>query len=97
MPATADSDRDLSALRDDVAILKSEVAKLIERLAGRAPVRDHRVAAEAATGVRGFAQCAVGQSERSAEAVALWVVRQPLLALVIGVTVGYVAARALSR
>lgn len=87
------ADNDLAALRDQLALLRAEIGKLTKDVARHASVLDGRFATDASTGVGGFARCVVAEGERSAEAVALWAVRQPFLAFVMGVAIGYVGAR----
>jgi hypothetical protein len=90
-------DADLSAIREDLLALKSDMGRILRHF--KADVLD---GAQGATDRIGGGLCNAGagaadQSLRSAKAVGAWVERQPMLAFLIAVSVGYFGARALSR
>jgi hypothetical protein len=88
---------DLAALQDDLAALKRDVAVLIEHLKGGAADKAQSVAEQIGREARGLCREAGLEGERSAKAVGAWVEKQPVLALLIALGVGYVGARALLR
>jgi hypothetical protein len=88
---------DLAAFRDDLAALKRDVAGLVEHLKGWAAAKAQSAAEEIGREARGFCREAGLEGERSVNAVGACVERQPVLALLIALGVGYVGARALLR
>jgi hypothetical protein len=88
---------DLAAFRDDLAALKLDVANLVEHLKGGAADKVRSAAEQIDREARGFCREAGLEGERSAKAVGAWVEKQPVLALLIALGVGYVGARALLR
>ncbi|THD44090.1 MAG: hypothetical protein E7774_11325 [Bradyrhizobium sp.] len=91
------ADMDLAALRDDLATLKHDVSNLIEHIKGGATDKARNAAGRSDRGARGFCHDMGAQGERSAKAVGLWVGKQPALALLIALGVGYFGARAFFR
>ena len=99
MAELKNAEMDLAAFRDDLAALKQRRrepdrarqrrsgGKVQTRLAETPPAIDR--------GARGFARAAEG--ERSVKAIGAWVEKQPVLALLIALGVGYVGARAFLR
>jgi hypothetical protein len=88
---------DLAAFRDDLAALRRDVSSLIEHVKGGATDKVHNAAEQIDRGARGFCHEAGAEGERSAKAVGAWVEKQPVLALLIALGVGYVGARLLLR
>ena len=97
MTTNAQEDADLTVIREDLLALKSDMGRILKHF--KADVLD---TAQGATDRIGGGICTAGtgaadQSLRSAKAVGAWVERQPMLAFLIAVGVGYFGARALSR
>ncbi len=88
---------DLAALRDDLAALKRDVAGLVEHLKGGAADKMRNAAEQIDREAGGFCREVGLEGERSVKAVGAWVEKQPVLALLIALGVGYVGARALLR
>jgi hypothetical protein len=97
MAESKNAEMDLAAFRDDLAALKHDVASLIEHVKGGATDKVHNTAERIDRGARGFCREAGAEGERSAKAIGAWVEKQPVLALLIALGVGYVGARAFLR
>jgi hypothetical protein len=97
MADSKNAEMDLAAFRDDLAALKHDVASLIEHVKGGATDKVHNAAEQIDRGARGFYREAGVEGERSAKAIGAWVEKQPVLALLIALGVGYVGARAFLR
>jgi len=80
------ADPDLAVLREDLAVLKRDVASLIEHIKGGATNTVQNVADQIGA-----------EGERSAKAIRVFVDKQPFVALMIAVGIGYIGARALRR
>jgi ABC-type bacteriocin/lantibiotic exporter with double-glycine peptidase domain len=97
MSASIDSDPDIALVREDLVILKRDVASLIEHIKGGATNKAQNATNQVERHVRSLRQQAVAQGERSAQAVSVFTEKQSLVALVIAVGIGYVGARVLRR
>lgn len=97
MSASMDSDPGSALFREDLVILKREVASLIERIKGGATSNVQIATNQIERHVRSLRQEAGAQGERSAQAVRVFTEKQPLVALIIAVGIGYVGARVLRR
>ena len=97
MAESTNAEMDLAAFRDDLAALKHDVASLIEHVKGGAADKVQNAAEQIDRGARGFCHDVGAEGERSAKAVGAWVEKQPVLALLIALGVGYVGARAFLR
>jgi hypothetical protein len=97
MSASMDSDPDIALFREDLAILKRDVAGLIEHIRGGATNKVQNATNQVERPVRSVRQEAGAQGERSAEAIRVFTEKQPLVALIIAVGIGYVGARVLRR
>ena len=97
MAESTNPEFDLAALRDDLATLKRDVAGLIEHVEGGATDAVHDAADEIDRKARGLCDDAGAEAARSAKAIGAWVEKQPVLALLIALGVGYVGARAFLR
>jgi hypothetical protein len=97
MSASMDSDPDVALFREDLVMLKRDVASLIELIKGRATNKVQNVTNQVERDVRSLRQEAGAQGERSAEAIRVFTEKQPLAALIIAVGIGYVGARVLRR
>ena len=97
MSASMDSDPDIALFREDLVILKREVPSLIEHIKGGATNKVQNATNQVERHVRSLRQEAGAQGERSAQAVRVFTEKQPLVALIIAVGIGYVGARVLGR
>jgi hypothetical protein len=97
MSASMDSDHDIARVREDLVILKRDVASLIEHIKGGATNNVQNAANQVERHVLSLRQEAGAQGERSAEAVRVFTEQQPLVALIIAAGIGYVGARVLRR
>jgi hypothetical protein len=97
MAESKNAEMDLAAFRDDLAALKHDVASLIEHVKGGAADKVQNAAERIDRGARGICRDVGEEGERSVKAVGDWVERQPVLALLIALGVGYVGARAFLR
>jgi hypothetical protein len=97
MAESKNVEMDLAGFRDDLAALKRDVVSLIEHVKGGAADEVHDAAEQIDRGARGFCHAAGAEGERSAKAIGAWVEKQPVLALLIALGVGYVGARAFLR
>ena len=95
MSASMDPDPDIALFREELVILKREVASLIERIKGGATNNVQNATNQVEGHVRSLRQEAGAQGERSAE-VRVFTEKQPLVALIIA-WIGYVGARVLGR
>ena len=97
MSISSKTDPDLAALQDDLAALKRDVSNLLEHLkigatnsaqtaAGRVDDEAHRIYHGAAA-----------EGDRAARAIGRQIEKQPLVALLIALGIGYVGGRLLSR
>ena len=97
MSASMDSDPYIALFREDLVILKGDVASLIEHIKGGATNNVQNATNQIEQHVRSLLQEAGAQGERSAKAVKVFTEKQPLVALIIAVGIGYVGARVLRR
>jgi hypothetical protein len=97
MAESTNPEFDLAALRDDLATLKRDVTTLIESVKGGATDKVQDAAEQIDHNARGFCHEAGAEGERSAKAIGAWVEKQPVLALLIALGVGYVGARVFLR
>jgi ElaB/YqjD/DUF883 family membrane-anchored ribosome-binding protein len=97
MSASMDSDPDIALFREDLVILKRDVASLIEHIKGGATNKVQNATNQVERHVRSLRQKAGAQGERSAQAVSVFTEKQPFVALMIAVGIGYVGARVLRR
>ena len=93
MSASMDSDPDIALSREDLVILKRDVASLIEHIKGGATNNVQNATNQVEPHVGSLRQEAGAQGERSAQAVRVFTEKQPLVALIIAVGIGYVGAR----
>jgi hypothetical protein len=97
MAESKNAEMDLAAFRDDLAALKHDVASLIEHVKGGAADTVQNAAERIDRQARGICHDVGEGGERSVKAVGDWVEKQPVLALLIALGVGYVGARAFLR
>jgi hypothetical protein len=97
MAESKNAEMDLAAFRDDLAALKHDVASLIAHVKSGAADTVQNTAEQIDRGARGIYHDVGAEGERSAKAVSAWVEKQPILALLIALGVGYVGARTLLR
>jgi len=97
MAESKTAEMDLAAFRDDLAALKNDVASLIDHVKGGATDKVYAAAEQIDRGARSIYHDVGAEGERSAKAVSAWVEKQPVLALLIALGVGYVGARAFLR
>ena len=97
MSASMNADPDLAVFREDLVTLKRDVASLIEHIKGGAANKVQNAADQVERRVRSLRQEARAEGERSAEAVSVFIEKQPFVALMIAVGIGYVGARVLQR
>jgi hypothetical protein len=87
--ASTDSAPDIALFREDLVILKREVASLIEHIKGGASNDVQNDTNQVERHVRSLRQEAV--------AARVFTEKQPLVSLIIAVGIGYVGARVLQR
>ena len=97
MSASMDSDPGSALFREDLVILKREVASLIERIKGGATNNVQNATNQVERHLRSLQQEAGAQGERSAQAVKVFTEKQPRVALILAVGIGYVGVRVLRR
>jgi ElaB/YqjD/DUF883 family membrane-anchored ribosome-binding protein len=97
MSESMNADPDLAVLREDLVALKRDVASLIEHIKGGATNSVQNVADQIERTVRSLRQQAGAERERSAKAISVFVEKQPFVALMIAVGIGYIGARVLRR
>ena len=97
MSALMNADPDLAVLREDLAALKRDVASLMEHIKGGATNTVQNAAGQIERGVRNLRQQAGAERERSGKAISLFVEKQPFVALMIAVGIGYIGVRVLRR
>ena len=97
MSASMDSDPDIGLFRQDHVILKRDDASLIEHIKGGAANNVQNAINRVERHVRSLGQEAGAQGDRSARAVRVFTEKQPLVALIIAVGIGYVGARVFRR
>ena len=93
MSASMDSDPDIALFREDLVILKRDVASLIEHIKGGATNNVQNATNQIERHVRSLRQEAGAQGERSAQAARVFTEKQPFIALIIAAGIGYVGAR----
>ena len=97
MSASMDSEPDIALVREDLVILKRDVASLIEHIKSGATNKAQNATNQVERHVPSLRQQAVAQGERSAQAVSVFTEKQPLFALMIAVGIGCEGARVLGR
>jgi ElaB/YqjD/DUF883 family membrane-anchored ribosome-binding protein len=97
MAESKNAEMDLAAFHDDLAALKQDVASLIAHVKGEATDKVQDAAEQLDRKARGICHDVGAEGERSVKAVGAWVEKQPVLALLIALGVGYVGARAFLR
>jgi hypothetical protein len=90
-------DADLIAVKDDIAALKRDVASLIEHLKAGVTRGVQTAAAHVDGGSRRVYRNAAAEGERAVKSIGERVERQPLLALLIAIGIGYIGGRVLDR
>jgi hypothetical protein len=97
MDTAISSDADLASVRNDLAALKKDVGSLIAHLKSGGGEGVQNAADQVSEGIRGLSHQAAKQGDRSVKAISVWADEQPLLALLIALSVGYVGLRAILR
>src|ERR1700722_8281026 len=97
MSASMDSDPDIALCREDLVILKRDVASLIEHIKGGATNNVQIATNQIEPHLRSLRPEAGAQGARSAQAIRAFTEKQPLFALIIAVGIGYAGARVLRR
>ena len=97
MSASMDSDPGIVLFRGDLVTLKRDVASLIEHIKDGATNKVQSATNQIERRVRSLRQEAGAPGERSAQAVSVFTEKQPFVALMIAVGIGYVGARVLRR
>ena len=97
MSASMDSDPDIVLFREDLVLLKRDVSSLIEPIKGGATNNVQNATNQIERHVRSLHQEAGAQGERSAQVVSVFTEKQPLVALIIAVGIGYLGARVARR
>ena len=97
MRASMELDPDIALFREDLVTLKRDVASLIEHIKGGATNKVQNATNQVERHVRSPRQKAEAQGERSAQAVSVFTEKQPFVALMIAVGIGYVGALVLRR
>jgi hypothetical protein len=90
-------DADLAALQSDMAMLKRDVALLLEHLKDGASNGAERAAGHLGDGARQVYRNVAAEGERSLKAIGAQIEEQPLVALLVALGVGYIGGRLLSR
>ena len=97
MSITSHQAADLTTLQDDITTLKHDVASLIEHLKLGAANGAQRAASRIDDGSRQLYRDVSSEGARAAKALGRRVEREPMLALLIFLGVGYIGGRLLSR
>jgi hypothetical protein len=97
MSITSNQAADLTTLRDDIATLKHDVASLIEHLKLGVTNGAQRAASRIDDGSRGLYRDLSAEGGRAAKAFGRRIEKEPVLALLIFLGVGYIGGRFLSR
>ena len=97
MTALMDMESELAPIREDLGVLKRDVATLIEHMKGGTTNTVHNAARHIGRRVQRLRQDAGAEGLRSAEAFNHFMETQPLVALSIAVGIGYVGGRVLRR
>jgi hypothetical protein len=94
---TSNQAADLTTLHDDIVTLKHDVAGLLEHLKPGATNSAQRTVSRIDDGSRRLYRDVTSEGGRAAKAVARRIEREPMLALLILLGVGYIGGRLLSR
>ena len=97
MAASMNADSDLELFREDLDAVKRDVASLIEHMKCGATNTVQNAADQIDRGVRSLRQQAGAEGDRSAKAISVFVEKQPFVALMIAVGIGYIGARVFRR
>jgi hypothetical protein len=97
MSVSTRPDADLTILQTDIDALKRDVASLIEHLKTGVTHGVQSASARVDGGSRRLYRAAAIERDRALKAVGDQVEKQPLVALLIAVCVGYVGGRVLTR
>jgi hypothetical protein len=96
MSIATKQDPDLATLQHDLAALKRDVASLVEHLQAGATHGVQGAAALAGDHSRRLYRNAAAEGERALKTIGGQVERQPLVALLIAIGVGYIGGRILA-
>lgn len=97
MTTTNPADSDLATLRDDLAGLKRDVASLIDHLKIGVATGTRTAATEIDDSARRVMRGVADGAEKSAGLIAHEVEKQPLVALLIALGIGWVGGRLMPR
>ena len=97
MSISTKQDSDLTAIQDDIAALKRDVANLVGHLKAGVTHSVKNAAALADDGSRRLYRNAAAEGERGLKTIGGQIERQPLISLLIAVGVGYIGGRVLAR
>ena len=97
MSASMNADSDFAVLREGLVASKRDVANLIEHDKAEATSNAQNAADQIERSMQGFRQQAGAEGERSGKTINLFVEKQPFVALMIAVGIGYIGARVLRR
>jgi len=97
MSASLNAESDFIVLAEDLAMLKRDVAGLIEHMKGSATNTVRNAAGQMRRSAQRLRTEAGAEGERSADAVSLFVEARPFVALMIAGGIGYLGARVLRR
>src|ERR1700677_2379438 len=88
---------DLAAVQEDLAVLKRDVARLIEHLKASASNGAHSAAGQLDEAAQRLYRTVTAEGERSVKTMRRQIEEQPLTALLIAVGTGYFAGRLMAR
>ena len=97
MSITSDQDTGLATLQDDIVAIKHDISSLIEHLKTSAANSAQSAAARIDEGSRRYYRTATMEGGNAAKQIGRRIEREPLIALLIVLGVGYIGGRLLSR
>jgi ElaB/YqjD/DUF883 family membrane-anchored ribosome-binding protein len=91
------TEADFAALRDDLALLKNDMAALMASIEASAVSGAKNAAAQAEKQAKGLYNSASAESGKAAKLISDTVEEQPVTALLIALGIGYVTGRLTAR
>lgn len=97
MSIVKNTEADFAALRDDLALLKGDIATLMSTMQASAVSGAQNAAAQAEKQAKGLYNSASAEGEKAAKMISDKVEEQPVTAILIALGIGYVTGRLTAR
>lgn len=97
MSVVKNTEADFAALRDDLTLLKNDMASLVSNMRASATSGAQNAAGQAEQRARELYSSATAEGEKAAKLVGQKVEEQPVTALLLALGIGYITGRMMQR